>query len=394
MKLSGIIKLGTVITLASLCLLAIQMRVTKDPNNNFCTFTSGQTDSHDRPMVVVAADAVTQGACVTLASALSNGWDVSFYDPRNTFLRDVKLDAKSVKRKIQTMFLNMHRHDSPIIFVDAYDVVFVRSPKAFMQNFADIVGESRRGGDIIFSSETNCWPFNHPHWQDCPELGMGFENTTSGRRRVKANTICAAYPKARSAYRFLNSGAFVGRRRSLIKFFENIEPLKDVIPQRCILTEQGLVQHAFLSSLDDSELSSYPWRSKVQALSRGAARTKILLDTRTQLFHNLGEGALSDLVISPWKDLRIQNNGTGSEPFLLHFNGDKRPYFDIGIPLAKAFSDVSSLMKVQFRCGSNELSFSSICGKHLEEAFRDHPPVAQESWNQARSATQRSTKRP
>jgi hypothetical protein len=364
----------------------------KAPSNIFCTFTHDQAGTSERPMVVVAADTITQGACITLATALAKGWDVSFYDPRSPLHLDPKLDAKSVKREIQTLFLNMHIQDSAIIFVDAYDVIFVRPPNAFMQSFADIVGESGYG-DIVISAEKNCWPFNHPHLQDCPELGMGFKNTTSGRRRVKANTVCATYPKAKTAYRFLNSGAFVGRRHSLIKFFKSLDPLKDVIPQRCILTEQGLLQHAYLSSLAVGDDLAYPWHSRVHAFSHGQLKDRLLLDTHTRLFHNLGEGGLSDLVIEPWHYQQIHNNGTGSEPFLLHFNGGKKPYFDIGIPLAKAITDISALSRRVFRCGERRLMFSDICGEHLEEAFREHPHKAEESWDNARRAAEHPARR-
>jgi hypothetical protein len=291
------------------------------------------------------------------------------------------------------MFLQMHGQDTFIIFVDAYDVIFVRPPNAFIQSFADIVGESGHAGDIVISAEKNCWPFNHPHLQDCPELGMGFEITKSGRRRAKANTVCATYPKAKTAYHFLNSGAFVGRRHSLIHLFKSFVPLKDVIPKRCILTEQGLLQHAYLSSLAGGGYLVYPWLRQVHALSRGEPKARLLLDTNTRLFHNLGEGGLSDLVIAPWQFHQIHNNGTGSEPFLLHFNGGKKPYFDIGIPLAKAITDISGLSKLVFRCEERELKFSDICGEHLNRAFKEHPHKAEESWDNARRAAEHPARR-
>ena len=62
----------------------------------------------------------------------------------------------------------------------------------------------------------------------------------------KNNYACQAYPPARTRYRFLNTGAVAGTARELGKLLRSLLELREVIPPRCVIDDQGLVNHAFL----------------------------------------------------------------------------------------------------------------------------------------------------
>jgi len=259
-------------------------------------------------------------------------------------------------------FIRASDENDLLLFVDAYDVVFVRSPEDFLSTMDDVIS----GLDtirVVYGAETNCWPFLHPHYQNCPELGMGYSHG-----RPRDNYVCKNYPPSPTAYRFLNTGAVVGTAGALRALAVSLPLLRDIIPRRCIIDDQGLMNHAFLythgrwGNSQDKER----WH-QLNLTSFGPAPLMAFgkpvgLDTRGRLFYNLGHGAIDDLWY-PASSSRPRNNATGTQPYLLHCNGDKAPFGRLSRQALK--STKLDLTRAKFDCNGVNTTMEELCGNQL-----------------------------
>jgi len=147
-----------------------------------------------------------------------------------------------------------------ICFSDAYDVVALKKPKYFWNNYRKYFNNK-----IVFSAEKNCWP------------DKNYENR---------------YPKARTEFKFLNSGGFIGpfdKIKSLIKTY--IEPTDD---DQLYYTKKYLY---------DNE-------------------GDIVLDSFCKIFQTLASCSISSFALDESKCKLV--NRFENEPSLLHGNGVPR----------------------------------------------------------------------
>ena len=112
------------------------------------------------------------------------------------------------------------RADELVLFVDAFDVVFVRPAHHLAAALRRALLAT--GKPILFSGERNCWPWPH----SAPAHGSLSSNTFAGRswaaplpRPAAATELCArALAEAPGArYPFLNSGMFGGGAAALVQ---------------------------------------------------------------------------------------------------------------------------------------------------------------------------------
>lgn len=184
----------------------------------------------------IAASHAQQARESTLASVTTTG-------RRETTLKGE--DSLRLLRKFFAMsaLLDDFPDGEVFLFVDGYDVkIEARSLTHLREAFERLQlsfaasGRGPPGGPVIFSGETNCWPFPHRWGQDGKsstfvsgdyraEYVYALSNTT----RVRGDEICEHWlrerPHARGASQgpvdltFPNSGAFIGRVGSLRRLF-------------------------------------------------------------------------------------------------------------------------------------------------------------------------------
>ena len=268
-------------------------------------------------------------------------------------------------------FIQASHDDNLLLFVDAYDVVFVRGPEDFLGAMDDVL-HGQDAMQVVYGAEVNCWPFLHPHHQNCPELGMGYSHGGDGKPgKPRGNNVCRRnYPSSPTAYRYLNTGAVVGAAGALRPLMDSLPLLRGIIPPRCIIDDQGLMNHAFLYTHDrwGSSQNNERWQELNLARFGPSPCMKfdkpVGLDTRARLFHNLGAGAIADLWY-PASSSRPRNNATGSEPYLLHCNGDKAPFEGLSRQALKGRP--LDLAGAKFRCGDVFTTMEELCGSELRD---------------------------
>ena len=171
--------------------------------------------------------------------------------------------------------------ECPVLFTDAYDVLFTATGRAMRAAF------ERLGKPLVFSGECGCWPqVQRDHGVTCRD----------------------AYPPSPTPYRYLNSGSWIGRAHVAARFL------------RLIIARAGKTGSA-LHKLNDQELAS-------ELYLRGGFGPDLALDHHAQLFQPMH--AVRDATAvpdcDPWLDLRevggvYHNTRTGSRPAVFHYNG-------------------------------------------------------------------------
>ncbi len=155
-------------------------------------------------------------------------------------------------------FASSKPDDDIVCFVDAYDVVLVRED--ILDRLAAFC-QSLDPNTVVVSAETNCFPWAH---------------------------VRDLYPFAKSPYRFLNSGGYVGRAKAVAQVLN--DPAIAEAP-----CDQGFLTYLYLRG--DSGLR---------------------LDMTCDVFQSM-YGV-------PWSHIEIHNGRavniyTNTEPVMLHFNG-------------------------------------------------------------------------
>jgi hypothetical protein len=166
-----------------------------------------------------------------------------------------------------------------ILFTDAYDVLFVGGEKEILKRFEEL----EQDDFVVFTGEKGCWPY--------------LDGRPNGRH------ICNnVYPPATTPYRYLNSGAYIGRAHAVLRVLS--DSLK-YSPSTKIedLNDQGSISDIYVYHNEEA---------------------KILLDTECKLFQSLH---LS------FDDLQVDHEGkffnvlTNMHPIILHFNGGSKKLF-------------------------------------------------------------------
>ena len=210
--------------------------------------------------------------CRSLESAIRNGLDLRVLG------WGVKWEGLSQKLGAALRAVEELPGDCPVVFTDAYDVLFTQGESAMRKAFDDIKA------DLVFSAECGCWP---------------------QVQRDRGRTCRDAYPPSPTPYRYLNSGSWAGKASVAAKFLRAIGA--------------GSTSQEF-HKLNDQELASELY------LQRGFPGLQ--LDHHAKLFQAMH--SINDDTLVPNCDPRPhlreidgvwRNTLTGSTPAVFHFNG-------------------------------------------------------------------------
>jgi len=164
------------------------------------------------------------------------------------------------------IFLDELADDELVLFTDAHDVHLSGSHKEIEEKFLEF------GSDIVFAAEKNCWPVK----------AMETQYHTYHDRYLK--------------YKYLNSGAFIGR----------VGPLKKFINKNFHTVSGGTDDQTYYTQL---------------YLAHQTQRNLVRLDTRCEIFQCL---FLASFDID---EDRCTNRVTGTRPLVWHSNGALTEFF-------------------------------------------------------------------
>jgi hypothetical protein len=233
---------------------------------------------------------------ITIITDSNNDWFVNFMRPTVEFhglelvvLTHEDYPNHSVKDKILYQYLKDLNPDEITFYTDGYDAIFLSNAEEILKKYY------KTGKDILFSGEINCYP---------------------------DSTLSEKYPACNSPFRFLNSGGFIGKAGSIIKFIE--EDLKTPAIVKFSWSNQIYWTEQFLRHEDkigvDSQcdifatLSSSHDMSYLDDKKNGSSDFDAFVRAKKQWFKN---GFYS-------KDKRLYVASTHGRPCHIHFNGLSR----------------------------------------------------------------------
>jgi hypothetical protein len=266
--------------------------------------------------------------CRSLESAIRNGLDLRVLG------WGVKWEGLSQKLGAALEAVEALPADCPVVFTDAYDVLFARGGESMRRAF-DAIGKP-----LVFSAECGCWP-----------------QVT----RDKGRTCRDKYPKSPTPYRYLNSGSWAGRASVAARFLRAIGA--------------GGTDPLAFHRLNDQELAS--------ELYMAGGFPGLALDHGATLFQAMH--AVKDTTLVPDCDPRPDlveergswiNKRTGSAPAVFHFNGGgKRHHLAMEARTwwkrcenAQALAALARVEATELLFNGRRQTFGAICPGHLAQA--------------------------
>ncbi len=152
--------------------------------------------------------------------------------------------------------------DDVVLFVDAYDVLLLASPSEILEKFYSLKAP------FIVSAETRCYPLKE---------------------------VASQYPPSPTAFKYINTGAFIGYAGYIKELFDELSPFE----------------------LDGAEKND---DQAIMTLHYLKNREKYLLDTRCDLFINSFLLTDQQLTVDD-SAKRVTFVETGKKPCVLHGNG-------------------------------------------------------------------------
>eukprot|EP01090_Pellita_catalonica_P009223 TRINITY_DN20282_c0_g1_i1.p1 TRINITY_DN20282_c0_g1~~TRINITY_DN20282_c0_g1_i1.p1 ORF type:complete len:351 (-),score=23.84 TRINITY_DN20282_c0_g1_i1:18-1070(-) len=166
--------------------------------------------------VLMWASPITDEACATIGSALINRYSVSLI---TTFHSEwAGFDKKFGKLHAYAHYCHttsVAPHDL-LMFVDAYDVLFVRPADQAYTKFKSLA--TKRGYDVVWNAEWNLWPFGSTWGKKI--ICKGWPNAQTEQQKI---SIYNVYDKFVGSFwqdrnhPFLNSGVAIGTREGLCR---------------------------------------------------------------------------------------------------------------------------------------------------------------------------------
>ena len=276
--------------------------------------------------------------CRSVESAVRNGVDLRVLG------WGVKWEGLSQKLAAALAAVDALPADCVVLFTDAYDVLFAASGARMREDFLAL------GKPLVFAAECGCWP---------------------QVQRDRGKTCRDAYPPSPTPYRFLNSGAWMGRAGVAAAFLRR-------------LVETAGAEGAAFHKLNDQELAAELYFS-------GAFGPDLTLDFHARLFQCMHAVRDATLVpdCDPWPDLKerggsLVNTRTGSRPAVYHFNGGgKKHHLRVEATMwwkkcAEAQSPEAhrAVRETTLRFHDRVVSFDDVCPRHLvdfRDAYREAP---------------------
>lgn len=167
------------------------------------------------------------------------------------------------------------------MFVDAFDVVFTRSPSEILQSFIEDFNGLSDGAKVVWNAEKNCFP---------------------------DASLEMYHSKTESPYRFFNSGLSIGFTAAY---------------------DQCLTEMDVLSWVDDYQKPDRTWVHRNDQddwmrrflFGQCPGQVKMELDPECDLFWNMVNVTPDELELIPGG---VRNLTTGTEPMALHFAGGSK----------------------------------------------------------------------
>ena len=267
--------------------------------------------------------------CRSVESAVRNGVDLRVLG------WGVKWEGLSQKLAAALAAVDALPADCVVLFTDAYDVLFAASGAKMRRDFLAL------DQPLVFAGECGCWP---------------------QVQRDRGKTCRDLYPKSPTPYRYLNSGAWMGRAGVAARFLRR-------------LVDTAGAEGAAFHKLNDQELAAELYFS-------GEFGPELGLDHYARLFQCMHGVRDTTLVpdCDPWPDLKerdgtLTNTRTESVPAVYHFNGGgKRHHLKVEAmmwwktcseaqsPEARAAVEATTL-----RFHESTVAFADVCPRHLAD---------------------------
>lgn len=185
------------------------------------------------------------------------------------------------KLRLVREYLRGVRAGALVVFVDAYDSLFLPSHDRLVERFLAF------DRPLVFSAEKGCWP------DGARAARYPRSRTALSHRRSRPLGAAAPRPAppSQTPFRYLNSGGYMGHAGALLEALDDLSPGEGDDDQR-------LFTDYFLKHPD-----------------------RVGLDHEATIFQTLYEVEPADFDWSRNGSLRLRSRLTGSEPCVLHGNG-------------------------------------------------------------------------
>ncbi|KAG2387485.1 hypothetical protein C9374_001817 [Naegleria lovaniensis] len=283
---------------------------------------------------ITIATKLNENACKLLYSALRNGINFN--------ILGYGMEKFTLSQKIDITFEEIEKVNNPnaiLMFLDAYDVVVLQHAEAIISKFL----KKFPGYSAVYNAEMNCHPF-----------GV----VESAKKRWGGDPYCLSqYPPSPNRFRYLNSGAFIGRQSALLDLYKKILALP-----------QDIKDDLF----DDQGMTAYVWLTQ--------ARDYLTLDYKGDLFLSLLEVQAHEFrvhkqnnppernedVTATHADFWLEFNTHHNYPATLHGNGwGKWTLFSVEATLPWNWKSLDFTKASDFVWINGEkTSFNSICSKY------------------------------
>jgi hypothetical protein len=185
-------------------------------------------------------------------------------------------------------YLESECNDELIFVTDAYDTFFLADGKEIVKKY------EKFNNDIVFSAEMSCWP---------------------------DSSLADEYPQTNSPFKYLNSGGFIGKAKSIHNCLSNY--------------------YEETANMQDSDSRAYLWSNQIIWTRIFLKTGKIALDTNCEIFYTTSAPEINRSIPGLPLDhnyyhitelLRLTNettvekgrtkvNATNSNPCHIHYNG-------------------------------------------------------------------------
>ena len=235
-------------------------------------------------VITVISDEENHGFFLLKLSCASNDLELT-----TLVLTKKHFQTNRLKDSLLSDYLEEINSDELILFTDGYDAVFLTGENEMIDKYR------RFNKDLVFSTETNCWPDKN---------------------------LAPLYPETDSPYKYLNSGGFLGKA-GLIKELLNDSSYRSDKFER---SNQYLWAQVFLKNQNLIGMDTYCDIFCSFSPEVGAAHLPKEQDNNYYEYYTFMRKWFQDNFLI--ENARIFNRTTKTWPCHAHFNGDSKVLMD------------------------------------------------------------------
>lgn len=286
---------------------------------------------------ITVATSMKEGSCKLLHSAMRQGIQMNVI---GYGFKDFKLQHKV--GIIMEQISKIKNPNALLLFVDAYDVLFFQNAETIVGKYLKLfekkkpvlskehASESKRqdmhgppdstkskeaspSDEMMIPSSSNTSPNDSSSFiAYCAERNCHPYGLINSAKERWGDAFCNKFPSAPNGYRFLNSGAFMGRKKDIIALYNHIISLPEDV-KHDLYGDQGM--------------TSYVW------LTTEELKDTIKLDYWGELFFSLLDARMSNLALerqAPKDESIAKSSNSGiwfrngvhkNYPSIVHGNG-------------------------------------------------------------------------